>query len=86
MSRNKFGEREMRKIAWMSVLAAVAVTAGVASGRDREDYGEVSAESLAASPQSSWARAVLFTDEVVALPSAKWERLDWKKCAEMQMS
>ncbi len=76
----------MRKIAWMSVVvAAVAATAGVAWGRGRVDYSEVTAESLVTSPQASWARAILFTDEVVAPPSSNWKRLDRKNYAGMQL-
>ena len=62
----------MRKIAWMSVLAAVTVAAGAAAGRGRVDYIEVGAETLTESRESCWAKAIRFADEVVALPAGLW--------------
>jgi hypothetical protein len=82
---NGFRRTGMRRIAWMVALAAAALAAGVASGRGRVDYSEVTAESLVTSPQASWARAILFTDEVVAVPSGRWKRLERKNYAEMRL-
>lgn len=76
----------MRKIAWSLLAASAVVWAACAAwGRPTVDYNEVTAESLVTSPQASWARAILFTDEVVAPPAGNWKRLDRKNYAEMRL-
>lgn len=76
----------MKKIAWSLLAASAMVWAACAAwGRSTVDYNEVTAESLVTSPQASWARAILFTDELVELPAAKWKRLERKNYAEMRL-
>ena len=74
---------------WMCAWTLAAVAAGVATAwgaASRTDYAEIDAATLAVRPQEAWARAVLFTDEVVAPLSGKAKRLSKKDYYELRLA
>ncbi len=78
----------MKRITWGWVLAAVFWTGGAAAwatSSPAESYEKIEATSLVRSPQNSWARAILFTDVLKALPEGRLQRLDRKNYQSMHL-
>ncbi|HPT17132.1 MAG TPA: hypothetical protein PK388_07610, partial [Kiritimatiellia bacterium] len=50
-----------------------------------DSYAKVEAASLVASPQSSWARAILFSDMLEQAPAGRVQRLDRKNYLPMKL-
>ncbi|MDR0994419.1 MAG: hypothetical protein LBN38_07655 [Verrucomicrobiota bacterium] len=68
------------------ITLAVGIWAGSAWGAvEPSSYSRVDAESLVKSPQSAWARSILFTDEIVSLPDGRAQRLDRRNYYPMQL-
>ena len=65
------------------LLAGLLVYAAVAATPD--SYTKVEAASLVTSPQNSWARAILFADELVQAPAGRAQRLDRKNYLPMRL-
>lgn len=65
------------------LLAGLLVYAAVAASPD--SYTKVEAHSLVTSPQNSWARAILFADELVQGPAGRAQRLDRKNYLPMRL-
>ena len=65
------------------LLAGLLVYAAVAATPD--SYTKVEAGSLVTSPQNSWARAILFADELVQAPAGRAQRLDRKNYLPMRL-
>ena len=65
-------------------LAGVLAWAG-GTTPSLESYVKIEAGSLVTSPQSSWARAILFTDQLETPPDGKPQRLDRKMFLPMKL-
>ena len=71
----------------LAMVAGLLVgTLAWAAGMPAPDsYAKVDAASLVTSPQSAWARAILFTDVLVSPPAGKSQRLDRKNYLQMKL-
>ena len=74
---------------------ALAMAAGMAAGAlawaagtapSPDSYAKIDAASLVSSPQSAWARAILFSDVVEQLPVGRPQRLDRKNFLPMKLA
>ena len=73
------------KLGLATLAGMMAGVLALAAGLSPDSYVKVEASSLVTSPQASWARAILFTDELVSTPSGRPQRLDRKNYLPMQL-
>ena len=67
-------------------LATGALAWAVGTAPSPDSYAEIDAASLVSSPQSAWARAILFSDVVEQLPAGRPQRLDRKNFLQMKLA
>ena len=72
-------------LAWAAGLAAGALAWAAGSSPSPDSYSKIDAASLVNSPQSSWARAILFSDVMEQVPAGRPERLDRKNFLPMKL-
>ena len=72
-------------LAWAAGLAAGALAWAAGTSPSPDSYAKVDAASLVNSPQSSWARAILFSDVMEQVPAGRPERLDRKNFLPMKL-
>ncbi|MBP1589148.1 MAG: hypothetical protein ILO10_03015 [Kiritimatiellae bacterium] len=73
----------MRVSNWLAGMLAGMLAAGALAG---PDYVQFDAEQLKSSPQSGWARPILFTDSVAAAVGEASKKLDRKFYAELTLA
>ena len=70
----------------LGLLAVVAAgVAWAASAQGAVDYVQFDAQQLVSSPQSAWARPILFTDELASPVGSPEKKLDRKRYAELRL-
>ena len=73
-------------LGWAMVAGVLVGALAWAAGTPAPDsYVKVEAASLVTSPQSAWARAILFTDVLISPPAGKSQRLDRKNFLQMKL-
>ncbi len=73
----------MRATMLVGLAAVVAVVSWSVCVLGAVDYVQIDAQQLVRSPQSAWARPILFTDELAAPLGGADKKLDRKKYAEL---